>query len=144
MIGMRIADFKEGFFDREKVKNSMNAATRRAASKFGAFVRTRARSSIKKSDGSSEPGQPPKSHDGSLRKWILFAAEPDGNVVIGPALLSGKVSPTALNSLEHGGETLVEEHGKTKAVMIRERPFMQPAFEAEVNKAPKLWEAAMR
>jgi hypothetical protein len=42
---------KQGFFDRAKVKNAVDAGTRRVLSRFGAFVRTRARTSIRKRKG---------------------------------------------------------------------------------------------
>jgi hypothetical protein len=53
---------KGSFFDRAKVKNAVDAGTRRVLSRFGAFVRTRARTSIRKRKGTSPPGGPPHAH----------------------------------------------------------------------------------
>jgi hypothetical protein len=39
MIGMTLQAAKGGFFDREKVKRSVDAGTQKVLSKFGAFVR---------------------------------------------------------------------------------------------------------
>lgn len=145
MIGMSLKAAKGGFFDRAKVQRSMDAATRRALSKFGSFVRQRAKTSIKKRKGISAPGQPPSSHVGLLRKNILFAYEArTKNVVIGPILLHGKVSQTALEALEHGGESMIIERGKARTINVEARPFMQPAFETELEKAPYLWENSLR
>ena len=142
MIGLNLIEAKQGFFDRPKVQRSMDRATLRAVSRFGAFVRQRAKTSIRKRKAISSPGQPPSSHLGLIRQ-IFFAAEAQGNVVIGPMLLR-RQSPTALASLEHGGQSLIMRQGKPMEVMIRPRPFMRPAFDAELSKAPKLWENQLR
>jgi hypothetical protein len=149
MIGMKLAAAKGGFFDSAKVQRSMDANTRRALSKFGAFVRRRAKSSIRKRKGISPAGSPPSSHTGLLRSNIFFVAETEkNNVVIGPILLNGTKSPTALQALEHGGQTLIMGRGKNKGKMVpaivEARPFMQPAFEIEIEKAPYLWENGLR
>ncbi len=148
MIGMKVDQVKGLFFDRAVVADAMDKTTRRAFSKFGAFVRTRARSSIRKRKRVSEPGSPPSSHSGLLRQFIFFAYDPDRkSVVIGPAKLNSVLSPTAAKSLEHGGESIVRsgrrEHGETRKVLVRPRPFMQPAFEAELPKAAKLFENSL-
>jgi len=88
VIAMTFRAAKQGFFDRAKVKNAVDAGTRRVLSRFGAFVRTRARTSIRKKKGTSPPGSPPHSHVGLLRKFILFAYDPQRkSVVIGPTLI---------------------------------------------------------
>ncbi len=46
------------FFDSDRVKRAAGAAARRNLSKAGAFVRTAARSSIRKRKAISAPGQP--------------------------------------------------------------------------------------
>ena len=65
------------------------------------------------------------------------------NVVIGPMLLN-KISPTALLALEHGGTTLIMDHGKPRVINMAARPFMQPAFDEEIKKAPELWKDSLR
>lgn len=143
MIGMKLAQAKQGFFDREKVQKKQDAATRRALAKFGAFVRRRARSSIRKRKGISQPGSPPSSHTGLLRDNIFFVAEPERtNVVIGPILLNGTKSTTSLKALEHGGPSVMERRGKKVPILLEPRPFMQPAFDAELDKAPEMYKWA--
>ncbi len=64
MIGMRVD--KRMFFDRKRVVDATDRATRRVLSKFGAFVRQTARRSIRRRRSVSQPGQPPSSHTGLL------------------------------------------------------------------------------
>lgn len=47
MIGLKINDAKKLFFDRALVMRSADRAARKVLSKFGAYVRTRARTSIR-------------------------------------------------------------------------------------------------
>jgi hypothetical protein len=143
MIGMTFQAAKGGFFDREKVKRSVDSGTRRVLSRFGAFVRQRARTSIRKRKGTSPPGSPPYSHVGLLRKFILFAYDPQRkSVVIGPTLT--KAGSQAPRLLEHGGDAVIEDRGKKRRARYRPRPFMQPAFEAEKPKLPTLWRDSVR
>jgi hypothetical protein len=143
VIGMTFQAAKGSFFDREKVKRSVDAGTRRVLSKFGAFVRQRARTSIRKRKGTSPPGQPPYSHVGLLRKFILFAYDPQRkSVVIGPTLT--KEGSQAPRLLEHGGDAVLEEGGKARRVRYRPRPFMRPAFAEEQKKLPALWRGSVR
>lgn len=47
MIGFNINQAKSNFFDRKKVVDAVDKATRNALSKLGAFIRQRAKSSLK-------------------------------------------------------------------------------------------------
>jgi hypothetical protein len=134
---------KGSFFDREKVKRSVDAGTRKVLSKFGAFVRQRAKTSIRKRKGTSPPGSPPYSHVGLLRKFILFAYDADRqSVVIGPTLIrEGSQAPRLL---EHGGEATLETKRGRRRARYRPRPFMRPAFEAEKPQLPALWRNSIR
>jgi hypothetical protein len=143
MIGMTFQAARQGFFDRAKVKRSVDAATRRVLSKFGAFVRQRARTSIRRRKGTSPPGSPPYSHVGLLRRFILFAYDADRkSVVIGPTLT--KEGSEAPRLLEYGGDTVVEVEGKRQRLRYRPRPFMRPAFEQEKTRLPTLWRDSVR
>jgi hypothetical protein len=144
MIGMKLDKTKTLFFDRKKVISAVDRATRRVLSKFGAFVRTRARSSIRRRKGSAPPGQPPHSHTGLLRRLIFFAFEPvRKSVVIGPTLASNK-SGEAPRLLEHGGTTTLVRRRKRVRINFRGRPYMGPAFEREKPQLPKLWRDSIR
>jgi len=121
------------FFDSEIVKRAMDSARRRALSKFGAYVRTRAKSSIRKRKRVSSPGDPPSSHTGRLKKSIFFSYDQkNGSVVVGP-LRYGK---NAASVLEHGGTS----NGK----LYRARPYMKPAFDKELPNAPKLFKDSIK
>lgn len=145
MFKVSLKAFKEGFFDRKKVQNAADKATRRNLSRMGAFVRTRAKTSMRKGRGVSEPGEPPRAHVGLIRKFVLFAYEAARKaVVIGPARLSGVIG-NAPEALEHGGTSEVHVRGgKTRRVTIRARPFMRPALEKELSQVPKLWRDSVR
>ena len=143
MITMRIKDV---FFDRAAVTRSVDAAKRRVLSKAGAFIRTAARTSIRKRKGSSPPGKPPHSHEGSLRRLILFGYDrANDSVVVGPVGFKNSVAPRAL---EHGGTTVVLSRRRgqlqTRKVRIAARPYMAPALERERPKLPLLWRNSVR
>jgi len=140
MIGVKID--KSMFFDRKPVMDAVGKATRKVLSKFGAFVRQTARSSIRKRKSISKPGQPPSSHVGTLKKLIYFGYDAGRrSVVIGPTPLSGKGQAPPL--LEHGGKARIVQYRRGKKMTVaatyRPRPFMQPAFEKEKKRLSALW-----
>lgn len=147
MIGMRFASFQGEFFNTHKVVGAVDRATRGVLSRFGAYVRTRARTSIRKRKKASQPGQPPSSHRGLLRSGIFFGYEMGPrSVVIGPARLSG-MSAEIPPALEYGGTT--KRRGKSrgkgrKRARIAARPFMTPAFQAEQPQLPALWRNSVK
>lgn len=95
------------FFDREKVFRAMDKAKLRALSKFGAFVRTRARTSMRKRKKPSAPGTPPSAHVGTLKKLLYFAYDPaTKSVVVGPV-------PFGAAARQNVGAPEVNEYGGT-------------------------------
>jgi hypothetical protein len=133
------AEFKLGFFDRDKVVKAMDKETRRVLSRFGAFVRQRDRTSQKRRKGISGPGSPPSAHVGLIRDKTFFAYEPVAkSVVIGPAFLN-KPNRDALRLVEEGGDTLRVIKGKARRLHYQARPHTGPAFQAELSKLPGLW-----
>ena len=132
--------FKLQFFDSRAVISKVDRATRRVLSKFGAFVRRTAKGSIRKRKKSSEPGKPPSSHTGLLKKFIWFGYEPEHQtVVIGPAALDGHSRGTAPELAEHGGFGMVLKKGKPVRRRYRARPFMGPALDKEQPKLSAMW-----
>ena len=143
MIGMTIDQAKSRFFDQKKVIGAMNRAERRVLSKFGAFVRQGARSSIRKRKSVSAPGSPPSSHSGLLKRNIFFVYDRNrANVIIGPVLL-GKGN-NAPELLEHGGVATRRKRKRRVRTTYRPRPFMGPAFEREKPKLPQMWKDSVR
>lgn len=163
MFGMRLETAKASFFDREKVLKATTAANRRNLSRFGAFVRTRAissmlghpvrsfgvKSKVKNRKVTSAPGQPPNPHTSLLVRFIFFSFSPSvwgsDSVVIGPVRLGGQTGE-ALPALEYGGRSNVWDPvaRRRKPVTIRPRPFMGPAFAAEQSKIGGLWANSVR
>ena len=144
MIGMTLKAAREGFFDRPKVQGAVDAATKRVLSKFGAFVRQRAKTSIRQRKKVSAPGQPPSSHLGLLKKFLFFAYDQQKrSVVVGPTQLN-RGDGTAPRLLEQGGTGVRMRSKKQKQVYYRPRPFMQPAFQAELPGLSRLWANAVR
>lgn len=133
------------FFDKPAVRSKVDAATRRVLSKFGAFVRRSARSSIRKRKKASQPGQPPSSHAGLLKRFIFFGYDPrQESVVIGPVQLTQGSRGEAPSLLEYGGMTTLRRDGKKVRATFRERPFMGTAFEKEQPKLPAMWRDSVR
>ncbi len=146
MIGFKID--KAMFFDRQKVIDATDRASRRVLSRFGAFVRQRARTSIRKRKGTSAPGNPPHSHTGLLRRFIFFGYDPrprKRSVVIGPTALSTSgANGEAPSLLEYGGTARIRDprnprSGRRRTARYRGRPYMGPALEAEQPKLPPIW-----
>lgn len=134
-----IVQLKKFFFDKPAVTSKVDAGKRKALSKFGAFVRQRSRTSIRKRKGTSQPGSPPFSHTDRVRSAIVFAFDPDSeSVVIGPHQ-AGR-SGAGAKALEGGGTVRVDG----KPVTIRARPFMGPAFRAELPRAAEQLKGMVR
>lgn len=130
---------KSSFFDRAVVIAAMDAATKAALSKAGAFIRRSAKSSIRKRKAVSDPGSPPSSHEGSLKRLLYFAFDKSTkSVVVGPEAFGVGIVPAAL---EYGGtSTTVRRRRGQKVVVttkVRARPFMLPALEANRSVIPE-------
>lgn len=144
MIDMRIKDL---FFDRQTVVRAVDKARREVLSRAGAFIRTRARTSIRTRKGSAPPGRPPHAHTGLLKRFIFFGYDPaSDSVVIGPARINR--SSGAPRTLEFGGTAIVLRRRRGRLVRekvrIKPRPFMGPALEKERAKLPKVWGDSVR
>ena len=143
MIGMKLNQAKATFFDSKKVMKRVGTAARKVLSKFGAYVRTAAMSSIRTRKGISKPDRPPHSHTRLLKKFIFFGYDFDRqSVVIGPTRLNQKAGD-APEALEYGGGSTVmmgrRGSRKRRRIHIQARPYMGPAFEQEKPKLPKMW-----
>jgi len=128
---IKIGNYKQFFFDRKTVIGAVDRATRKVFSRFGAFVRRSARSSIRKRKAISKPSTPPSSHVGTLKRLIFFGYDPSKkSVVIGPTPLNGKTEAPPL--LEYGGRIVRRNRsGRKVTAKYGARPFMGPAFEKE-------------
>lgn len=143
MLQLSIKAAKAGFFDRGPVLRAVDAASRGVLSRFGAFVRTRARSSIRKRKRTSQPGSPPSSHTGLLKQFLFFVYDDAArSVLIGPARLNKPGLAPA--TLEFGGEAVISDRRGDRKVRIAPRPFMRPALDAELPSLPAMWRDSVR
>jgi len=149
-MSKEIEQAKLAFIDRPKIRKAVLEAFGPGPAsvlvQFAAFVRRSAKSSIRKRKRCSLPGQPPSSHKGLLRDFILFAwDEATRTIVIGPRKLSGMMSDTALHALEFGGPSMVYRgRGRKEVLLIAPRPYMYPAMERELPKFPAMLRDCVR
>jgi len=153
------------FFDAPKVIRAVTKTEHRVLSRFGAIVRRRARSSIRKRKANSKPGEPPSSHTGFLKQGIMFGFDTARrSVVVGPRRFRGGIADV----LEYGGgsrlmdevEIINEGGGRdSKGRFLKEtkrrtgrkvrrriaaRPFMGPAFQDALPELPAMWRNSIR
>ncbi len=136
MIGFTTDDGRT-FFNNGSVKALMRKRTDDALKRFGAFVRQRARSSLKARKKPAAPGKPPSVHEGGLKRLTAFAVDPKTqSVVIGPIAYKSRRA----REIEEGGRLLARSRGgKTTLLRYAPHPWLQPAFEKELATAAKNW-----
>jgi hypothetical protein len=154
MVGLTVRQARQGFFDRRAVIRAVGKAKAAVLSKFGAFVRQAARSSIRpggKKGKVSKPGEPPRSHVGWLREFIQFAWDwRKQSVVVGPARFAGaKSAGRAPGTLERGGPVLLTSRSRKRrlrqqTVRMAPRPYMGPALRKNVHLLPPKWANSIR
>jgi hypothetical protein len=149
------------FFDSPTVQAAVDQGTRRVLSRFGAFVRSAARRSMRrpgKKGLPSPPGTPPRTRKGQLKNFVFFFYDwTRRSVVIGPELLPGviHINPTIPQVHEEGGrivQTRRRRRGRRKSKTLRRylatypaRPYMGPAFEkVKDEKLDNLWRNSVR
>jgi hypothetical protein len=105
---------KDRFFDRARVQMMMDRKHLRVLGKVGSFIRTRAKTKLKRDKGSSRPGAPPFVHSRDpfeSLKNILFGLHSDNkSVVIGPRFvktLKRSSRQTVPELMEYGGTSVV-------------------------------------
>ena len=162
------ARMKEQFFDRKKVINETNKKTRRSLSRFGYYVMSDARRSMRKGTFRkvgkptrdtagrfvatdrprvkvhSRAGSPPRVWEGLVKRLTLFAYDPYRmSVVIGTI---GDSRPrSAPRLLEYGGRIpynfITAQGYRVRGVGYMEpRPYLRPAFDRNLPKFKKLME----
>ncbi len=165
MIGYRF-DLVKSAFNPKPIADATERAKYRNFQRFGVFVRTRAissmlghnirkgfgvKSKVTNRVGSSPPGEPPTPHTGLLIKFIWAVVERVAgkvhNVIIGPERLGGHVG-NAPEALEKGGQTdaITRVHKKREklTVTLKARPYMDPAFQAELKTEMPKWKDTIK
>lgn len=112
-----IAKWKSFFFDRAAVVKAAGRAKTSALSRFGGYVRSVARRSMRRrKNGVSAAGQPPFAKSGELRDLLFFAYDPKtGTVVVGPLGFRGSDVP----SLHEFGGTA---NGDGRVMYLKDSP----------------------
>lgn len=121
---------REAFFDRPKVIASLKKAKRKALSKAGAFVRRRARSSMRRRKSASPAGSPPSAHsNGNSLKTILFAFQPQSeSTIVGPVQFN-QVNFT----IESVASTVPGLHERGETAIIHEYRYQPIEGESDVQ-----------
>lgn len=125
------------FFDRAKVLSALDRAEARFMSRFGAFVRSDARRSMRKSKSGkpSKPGRPPKAHSGELKRFLFFVYDRrNHDVVIGPIRLPR--TRYAVPGIQEFGGVVTRKDGST--AVYPERPYMRPALKKNLSRVREL------
>lgn len=149
--------------DKSKINAANSDDNKKSLKKFGAFVRRRIQTSLRYKKRRSRPGEPPtvwrterfkrkkkskgitiRQPSSPLRELIAFALTTyDGmpTVITGPMIFrnSRVGGGKATRALEFGGTVPFMSHGKPKMGKFLPRPYVAPAFKAELPKAPKLF-----
>lgn len=135
---------KQLFFDRPKMQKLMDRTTFLTLRDFGRYTRTSIRNSLKKKKGPSKRGQPPHSHEGSLKRFTFFHVDPrKRDVVVGPTGFGG--TPAVPGVLEKGGMVIAKTRsGRVSRSRIAPRPFVNPAGERSVLRMPRIVAKARR
>lgn len=107
----------------ERIQKAVQRAKAGSITAAAYVVATIAKGKIKTSQEKSQPGDPPATRRGLLRRAIRYAATQDKDLaVIGPAF---PVVGTAGRAHEFGG--------RYKGSQYPERPFMRPALEESLD-----------
>jgi len=111
-------DMKKAFFDRQRIIDAVDRATRKALSKSLAFVRQTAKTTVlRRRKRPSSPGQAPSVHSrdpiASLRNILFFYDERTKSGVVGPVRLNGSAFAGSSNTvpaiLEGGARESIRE-----------------------------------
>jgi hypothetical protein len=139
---------KRYFFDRRIVTAAVGKASAKNLSRGGSFIRTAARSSLRRRKKPSAPGSPPSVHSQdrvATLKNIWFVFDPGSrSVVVGPLKLNGSKligsdRPSVPSLHEFGGVAVVGRRQQRRRVRYPARPFMGPAMQRELPKLAGLW-----
>ena len=102
--------------------------------RMGAYIRRAAQSKVRQSRNPSQPGEPPHTRRGALKRGILFGVDRrTGSVVVGPSI---RFVGTSMQAHEFGGGYRKERYPK--------RPLMGPSLRESAPHLAKMWEDAVK
>ena len=120
-------------FDEDGLVARIARASRDILRRAGAYVRRVAQRKVVTSPKASQPGSPPHSRRGLLKRAILFGSDGDKSVLVGPGF--NFVGPS-MSAHEFGGKYMRERYPK--------RPLMGPALKESAPRLAKLWQDAVK
>ena len=121
-------------FDEDGLVAWMARASREFLKRAGAYVRRVAQRKVVTSPKPSQPGQPPHSRHGLLKRGLLFGLERDGkSVLVGPGF---RFVGESMSAHEFGGKYRRERYPK--------RPLMGPALKESVPHLARMWDGAVK
>lgn len=122
------------FFDSDQVIKQLDRKSRRILSKFGAFTRRTAQTSMRDRKEPAKPGEPPHAHKRKqLKRLLFFAFDPvTKSVVVGPVKFERTSTAGIPRLMEEGGTVPATAKRKTPA-NYRPHPFMKPAFDKNIG-----------
>ena len=121
-------------FDEDGIVARIARASREFLKRAGAYVRRVAQRKVVTSPKPSQPGQPPHSRRGLLKRGILFGVERDGkSVLVGPGF---RFVGESMSAHEFGGKYRKERYPK--------RPLMGPSLKESVPHLAKMWDGAVK
>ena len=102
--------------------------------RMGAYIRRVAQSKVRQRRNPSQPGEPPHTRRGALKRGILFGVDRRTNsVVVGPSV---RFVGTSMQAHEFGGGYKRERYPK--------RPLMGPSLRESAPHLAKMWEDAVK
>lgn len=120
-------------FDEDGLVARIVRASRDILRRAGAYVRRVAQRKVATSPRPSQPGHPPHSRKGLLKRAILFGSDGDRSVLVGPGFNFVGESASAH---EFGGKYRRERYPK--------RPLMGPALKETAPHVAKMWRDAVK
>ena len=120
-------------FDEDGLVARIARASRDILRRAGAYVRRVAQRKVVTSPKASQPGSPPHSRRGLLKRAILFGSYGDKSVLVGPGF--NFVGPS-MSAHEFGGKYRRERYPK--------RPLMGPALKESAPHVAKMWKDAVK
>lgn len=121
-------------FDEDGLVARMARASREFLKRAGAYVRRVAQRKVVTSPKPSQPGQPPHSRHGLLKRGLLFGLERDGkSVLVGPGF---RFVGESMSAHEFGGKYRRERYPK--------RPLMGPSLKESVPHLARMWDGAVK
>ena len=120
-------------FDEDGLVARIARAGREILRRAGAYVRRVAQRKVATSPKPSQPGSPPHSRKGLLKRSILFGSDGDGSVLVGPGF--NLVGPS-MSAHEFGGKYRRERYPK--------RPLMGPSLKESAPHLAKMWKDAVK